>query len=129
MRGRSWLFGVVLFSLKLFEGCTPPSNMLFDKEAFWIQLHNLPLTCMNNEIRHQISDTIGKILECDVDEKGNGWGKVSRVLIELDLQRTIPHGRTLNVKGVKFWIPIIYEKLSRLCFHCGRIVHGLEGCD
>lgn len=45
---------------------------------------------MNDEIVHQIGDTIGKVLECDITEEGNGCRKVSRVLIELDLQRAIP---------------------------------------
>lgn len=129
MQGRPWLFDVALYSLKLFEGCTPPSKMPFDKEAFWVQMHNLSLAYMNDEIGHQIGDTIGKVLHCDVDENGNGWGQVLWVFIELDLQKAIPRGRPINIKGDKLWIPITYEKLPRLCFQCGRIVHGSKGCD
>lgn len=49
-----------------------------------------------------------------------------QIHIEMDLQKPISRGRTLNIIGIKIWVPLIYEKLPRLCFRCGKIIHGRD---
>lgn len=71
LTGKPWLFDTYLFSLKLFDGCTPAVQMVFDSEAFWIHMHNLPLACMNSERGHQIGQSFGKVIQCDVDADGS----------------------------------------------------------
>lgn len=65
MNIRPWLFDSYLLALKPFDGCTLSLKMDFSKEAFWVQLHNLPIACMNAEIGNQIGSTIGVVKECD----------------------------------------------------------------
>lgn len=69
---------------------------------------------------------IGEVIKCDVDENGSRWGSTLQVLIEIDLQKPVSRGRTINVMGKKLWIPLAFEKLLSICFGCGRIIH-LEG--
>lgn len=102
---RPWLFESFLLSLKPFDGYTLASKMDFSKEAFWVQLHELPIACMNEDMGIFISNTIGLVKACDVQIDGSGWGTVLRVFIELDLYKPITKGRTLSVKGSKIWIP------------------------
>lgn len=45
-----WLFDFFLLALKPFNGCAPLSKVEFTKNALWVQLHNFPLVCMNEEI-------------------------------------------------------------------------------
>lgn len=94
--------------------------MVFNKATFWIQMHDLPLSCINEDVGIQIGSTIGTVVECDVDEDGNGWGDVLRVFIEIDLLKAILRSRSINLKGKKLWVHFTYEKLSKLCFKCGR---------
>ncbi|XP_042941294.1 uncharacterized protein LOC122275977 [Carya illinoinensis] len=126
--GKPWLFDNQLLLLKPFDGFTLPQKMNFDYEAFWVHLNNLPLACMNLEVGTQIGKTIGNVKEVDVREDGIGWGRYLRVKIELDLRKSIARGRTANVLGSKIWVPLSYEKLPKICFKCGRLVHGAEGC-
>ncbi|XP_042968999.1 uncharacterized protein LOC122301670 [Carya illinoinensis] len=42
---------------------------------------------------------------------------------------TKERGRTINVKGESIWIPFSYEKMPRICFSCGCVVHGVKGCS
>lgn len=42
----------------------------------------------------------------------------------MDLKKLISRGWTINVLGNKLWIPLTFEKFSRICFECGRIIHG-----
>lgn len=61
--------------------------MNFDKEEFWVQLHNLPLAYMNKECGDQIGKSIGRVIEVDVLEDGIGWGQFLRVEIEVLLSK------------------------------------------
>lgn len=76
MKGRLWFSDSYLLSLKAFDGCTPLGKIEFSKEQFWIQLHNLILTCMDEEIGRQIGQSIGEIEECDMKECEIGWGRI-----------------------------------------------------
>lgn len=116
--GRPWLFDNFLFSLKQFDGRVPPAKMDFSKEVFWVNMHNLPLACMNEAKGTSIDNTIGTVIECDVDEEGTSWGKALRVLIEIDIFQSVPRGRIINVEGVAFWIPLTFKNLLRIYFKC-----------
>jgi hypothetical protein len=50
MEGRPWTFDGHLVSLLEFDGITPPSQLNFEKAAFWIRMYELPLACMGLEI-------------------------------------------------------------------------------
>lgn len=77
----------------------------------------------------QIGKSIGKVVERDIDEDGNAWGKVLQVRIKIDLLKTLSRGRTINIKGNRLWVPITYEKLPRVCFRCGKLIHGQRSCE
>lgn len=98
MARRPCLFESSLLSLKLFDGCTSASKMNFTKEPFWVQMHNFPIVCMNEDMETFIGTTIGEVKRCDVQNDGMAWG---RVLIEIDLLKPITRGQTLNIKGLK----------------------------
>lgn len=80
---------------------------------------------MTLEIGNQIGATIGRVVAVDAKEDGIGWGNFLRVNIEIDLDKTISRGQTINLKGNRLCIPLKYEKLPKLCFKCGRIIHGI----
>lgn len=69
-------------------------------------MHNFPLCCMNRHTSEQIGNTIGKILEVDVQEDDMAWGRCLRVKIECDLRNTIARGRTVNLQGRRIWVPL-----------------------
>lgn len=113
-----------LLSLKPFDGLTPPLKMNFSNEILWVQLHNLPIRCMNEKIGSQIGEMQGIMKACNVDVDGSSWGLVLRLYIEMDLQIPLARGYTINVRGNRLWVLFTYKKLSKLCFKCGRINHG-----
>jgi hypothetical protein len=55
-----------------FDGSIPPAQMKFTHSPFWIQVHNMPLICMNKAVGTEIGESLG-VLE-DVDVAGNGSG-------------------------------------------------------
>lgn len=54
LEGRPWVFEGNLFAIEGYDGLTSPLKFPFDRAAFWIQMHNLPLACMSLAIGHQI---------------------------------------------------------------------------
>lgn len=64
----------------------------------------------------------------DVDKDDICWGKQLRVKVRLDLTQPITPGRTVSIEGDKYQIAILYEKLPRVCFSCGCIIHNPKTC-
>lgn len=70
---------------------TPPSSTDFSKAQFWVQIHDLTLICMHGTKRwppNRING--GGMVEV---------GKYLRIKINLDLEKQLARGRTLQVKG------------------------------
>lgn len=108
MNGRPWLFDSYLFNLKPFNGHIQPSRMDFTTESFWVQMHNLPLDCMNEKFGHL----------------GSPFGKSQTVML---MKMEKDGGRTINFLRIKMWVPLTYEKLPKLWFPCGKIFHEPGG--
>lgn len=120
---RSWLFDSYLLSLKPFDGLTPSLKMDFSKEIFLVQLHNLPISCMNDKTSSQIGEMLGTQKACDIDVNGSRWSPILCLYIQMDLQKPLARGRTVNVRGARSWISFTCKKLPKLYFKCGRITH------
>lgn len=69
MEGRPRTFDGHLVSLVDFDGITPPAQLDFEKEAFWVRMYSLPLACMGKEIGKQIGASVGEVEEVEVDEE------------------------------------------------------------
>jgi hypothetical protein len=128
LEGRPWVFEGSLFLVEDFDGSKTPSQFIFDKAAFWVQMTNLPLACMGREIGRKIGASVGVVEAVDTDARGMGWGESLRVKILIDLSKPLPRGRKINVEGKANWVTFKYERLPRFCFHCGVIWHGKGGC-
>ncbi|XP_035549240.1 uncharacterized protein LOC118349286 [Juglans regia] len=126
--GRLWLFDNHLLALRVFDTGAQPGAMKFEEEVFWIQLHNLPMGFMDESRGFQIGGSVGRVWAVDVPPDGVGWGRFLRVRVEVPLRKPIARGRLITVNGKKVWVGFKYEKLLRMCFTCGWVVHGEDGC-
>jgi hypothetical protein len=126
--GRPWSFDRQIVVLNEFDGSTPPSQLEFNHSPFWVQVHNMPLLCMNKNVGTKIGNSLGDLADVDVAGNGLGWGSYLRLRVSLDITKPLDRGRALNFAGKTSWIEFKYEKLPLLCFRCGRIVHGPRGC-
>jgi hypothetical protein len=127
LEGRPWSFEKSLFVVEEFDGLSTPSEISFDKVAFWVRILNLPLVCMNMEIGKQIGAAIGEVEMIDTDEEGVGWGEFLRARIKLDITKPLLRGRRMKLGGNSIWARFQYEQLPYFCFECGVIKHGKRG--
>jgi hypothetical protein len=72
LAGRPWAFEGSLFIVEDFDGITPPSKFTFEKVAFWVQMIDMPLACMNAEIENKIRASVGEVEAVDTDSRGIG---------------------------------------------------------
>ncbi|XP_059429320.1 uncharacterized protein LOC132163147 [Corylus avellana] len=126
--GRPWSFDGQILVLNEFDGNTPPSQLEFNQSPFWIQVHDMPLICMNKNIGTKIGRSLGELEEVDVAGDGMGWGSCLRLRVNIDITKPLDRGRALKLEGKSSWVEFKYEKLPIFCFRCGRIVHGPRGC-
>jgi hypothetical protein len=128
MAGRPWSFDRQIIVLNDFDGRVPTSQIDFSTSPFWIQVHDMPLLCMTKGVGTKIGNSLGTLHDVDVAGDGVGWGRCLRIRVTIDLTNPIERGRALHFAGKSHWISFKYEKLPMLCFYCGRIVHGRQGC-
>lgn len=68
--------------------------------------------------------TVGKVKDVEVEMDDMGWGRFLRARMKVNLDKPLARGETIAVKNETFWSPFNYEKLLRVCFKCGKIIHG-----
>lgn len=73
--GRPWLFDNAMFLLKLVDLNISPHAKELTTECFWVQLHRLPMGCINCKIGEQIGNLIGRVVMVDVPYDRIGWGQ------------------------------------------------------
>jgi hypothetical protein len=126
--GRPWSYDRQIIVLNEFDGCVPPSQMEFSHSPFWVQVHDMPLICMNRTVGSMIGESLGEVVDVDVAGDGSGWGRCLRIRVRINLQEPLERGRALHLGGKSYWVNFRYEKLPMFCFHCGRVLHGPTGC-
>ncbi|XP_059446458.1 uncharacterized protein LOC132178004 [Corylus avellana] len=128
LEGRPWSFDRQILVLQEFDGTTPPSQLVFSHSPFCVQVHEMPLLCMNKAVGVKIGESLGSVEDVDVAGDGDGWGRCLRIRVNINLLEPLERGRALQVGGKSHWVIFKYEKLPMLCFDCGRILHWRQGC-
>lgn len=126
--GRPWFFDRQILVIQEFDGSIPVSQMEFSFSPFWVQVHEMPLVCMNKTVGIKIGESMGVVEDVDVAGDGAGWGRCLRIRVIINLHKPLERGRALQLGGKSYWVVFKYEKLPMLCFDCGRILHDKQGC-
>jgi hypothetical protein len=97
--GRPWSFDRQILVLNDFDGSKPPSQLEFNHSAFWVQVHDMPLLCMNKNVGTKIGNSLGELEDVDVAGNGLGWGSYLRLRVTIDI--TKPLDRSSNMKNCR----------------------------
>lgn len=114
--------------LESFDGDVPTRELQFRKATFWVQVHNIPIRFMTRGMAESICDIIGEVCRSigGVEEDG---GSFIRVKVTLDISLPLCRGRLVSFEnGKKFWVKFRCERLSNLCYWCGRLDHDDKEC-
>ncbi|KAK2636108.1 hypothetical protein Ddye_030900 [Dipteronia dyeriana] len=125
-----WIFGKALIVLEEPQGTGDISCMKFNRVEFWVQIHNVPLLCMNKEIGMFLGGMIGEVTDIDVGPLGYCMGKFLRLQIVIEIDK--PLLRCLRVdllgNGMVTMLLLRYERLPDYCFRCCCLGHTIMEC-
>ena len=119
--------------LVVFEKVTtnvPISSLAFQFTTFWIQIHELPVQCLNQETRDAIGSSLGTpLLMTDSESKG-GKGNYVRVRFRIDITKPLNRVRKVWFEGSVIGCTILkYECLPNFCYWCGLVSHNDRDCE
>ncbi|KAK2640565.1 hypothetical protein Ddye_028360 [Dipteronia dyeriana] len=130
LHGGPWSFDNALLVIEEPLGKGDIQDMRFNKVAFWIYFHRVPLICMTSEIGRFLGGLIGEVEEVDDGRSHDCVGKYIHVRVVIDI--TQPLRRMLMVDvlhdGNELMMLLRYEKLQEYCFRYGRLVHVVRDC-
>ncbi|TXG71426.1 hypothetical protein EZV62_000005 [Acer yangbiense] len=125
-----WYFEKSLIVLEKPEGRGSISQLKFNKVELWIQIHDVPIICMNKRTAKWMAEQIGRVIEIPFESK-DCWGKFLKVKVQIDI--TKPLKRWLHLKLDKsndiVMVSLKYERLPEFCYVCGRIGHANKECS
>lgn len=113
---RPWSFDWQILVLNEFDGRIPVTQVEFTHSSFWVQVHDMPLICMNKMVGAHIGESLGDLEEVDVAGDGVGWGRCLGICVRIDITKPLERGRVLKVGGKLNWVTFKYEKLPMFCF-------------
>lgn len=96
----------------------------------WIQILNLPLSCITKEVGEILGNMVGKVIEVDTGSYSECLGSVIRVRIMFNVSQALVQGLRVQVDGLADIVQTVvrYERLPNYCFHCGLIGHLVRDC-
>ncbi|TXG60685.1 hypothetical protein EZV62_015258 [Acer yangbiense] len=124
-----WHFDRNLIVLEKPTGTGDISKLSFHMVEFWVQIHNLPLMCMNRRMARYLAEQIGTVVELPTDSR-ECWGRFIRVKVRIDISKPLLRCLRLNLddSGEVTTAILLYERLPEFCYACGIIGHGLRDC-
>ncbi|KAH9782561.1 hypothetical protein KPL71_008951 [Citrus sinensis] len=129
LTGGPWHFDRALLVLTEPKGIGELTKQSFTHTAFWIQIHNVPIACMEKELIQELGGMIGAVEEIETDENGECLGEFARIRVLINI--TLPLKKILFLKQEgesDIQMPVVYERLPDFCYCCGIIGHQYKEC-
>ncbi|TXG54366.1 hypothetical protein EZV62_019622 [Acer yangbiense] len=72
------------------------SKLNFNKAEFWVQIHDIPIMCMNRRIAKWMVEQIGEVIEIPIELR-DCWGKFLRVKVRIDISKPLKRWLRLSL--------------------------------
>ncbi|KAK9276978.1 hypothetical protein L1049_006517 [Liquidambar formosana] len=103
----------------------------FTHSPFWIQIHGLLPDHKTFRNFEKIGAVLGLVILVDFTSKeAMLWQKFLRAKVDINVNNPLKSGFSLKrVNHLEVWIQFKFERLSDLCFLCGRLSHCSKDCS
>ncbi|KAM7279299.1 hypothetical protein ACFE04_006433 [Oxalis oulophora] len=95
--GGPWCFERTLLILQPFNSLFRLEDFKFDNVSIWVQLHGLPLDCLNDEAGNIIRRKIGEVLLVNKMVESSSLGAFLRVKVRIFINQSLQLGSKLNI--------------------------------
>ncbi|KAL9446099.1 hypothetical protein AB3S75_013884 [Citrus x aurantiifolia] len=153
LTGGPWHFNRALMVLIEPTGLGEVTKQSFSHAPFWVQIHNVPIMCMNEETIREFGKEIGKVEEVGTNAEGECIGKYARLRVSVDVTKPLVKILSLEPeddekvveigdmekesseaeqgdgKNKEIFMPVLYEKLPDFCYVCGCVGHQFRECN
>ncbi|KAH9782148.1 hypothetical protein KPL71_008766 [Citrus sinensis] len=129
LKGGPWHFDRALIVLAEPRGIGEVAKQSFTHTSFWVQIHNVPLACMDKDFLRELGEKLGSVEEVQTDDNGDCIGEYARIRVSINI--TLPLERILFLKRegeTDIPMPVVYERLPDFCYCCGIIGHQYKEC-
>lgn len=89
LAGGPWHYDRALIVLQELKGIGNVTEQPFSHVSFWVQLHNVPLMCMDTSTIREIGSKMGKVEDVATDATGDCFGEYVRVRISIDITKRL----------------------------------------
>ncbi|TXG53141.1 hypothetical protein EZV62_022310 [Acer yangbiense] len=124
-----WYFEKSLIALEKLVGTGDISLLGFNRVELWVQIHEVPIMCMNRRMAKWMAEQIWEVIDI-LSESKECWGRYIRVKVRINILK--PLKRWLRLKLDKtdniVVVGLKYERLPEFCYACGKIGHGIKEC-
>lgn len=94
-----------------------------------MQVHGLILELLNLENDGSVASLIGSCIGMDPEIEMQKRGYI-RMKVEIDTEEPLRAGFWwTDEAGTERWEQVRYERLSDLCYGCGRLCHTTQACS
>lgn len=135
---KMWIFNQIPWNFKghllILKNCPAKitwREIQLNSSSFHIQIHGLTRNHMTKENAKKIGNAMGNFLGVDTDHLfGLASKKFIRIKVDIDITKPLKQGfwepRDLKCDT---WVSFKYERLSDICYGCGRIGHSQTFCN
>lgn len=124
-----WLFRGCALMLEEFDGSSvvPPVTPCWVQAR--IQIHKIPPLYRAEVISRQLAMKVGEVIMVEMRAVSTSRGDFHRARVKLDTEKPLARIVTLTLEGGKSIVmQVKYEKIPRICSHCGKMGHNHLEC-
>ena len=125
-----WSYDKSLVIFQKTESVESAPSLEFSVISFWVQLHNVPETSLNQETGEVVGNTIGTTIRvADPEDDGEGR-EFLRIRVAMNITKPLPRCCKLRSEGKHIgWALLKFERLPNFCYWCGRVDHVEKDCE
>ena len=119
-----WSYDKSLVIFQKTKSVESAPSLEFSVISFWVQLHNVPETSLNQETGEVVGNTIGTTIRvADPEDDGEGR-EFLRIRVAMNITKPLPRCCKLRSEGKHIgWALLKFERLPNFCYWCGRVDH------
>ncbi|KAL2906806.1 hypothetical protein RDABS01_005516 [Bienertia sinuspersici] len=125
-----WHFDRHALILGEVDGNSKPSDIDLHEIPMWVRIYNLPIKGRLNPTNVvNMGNKIGSFIKMDQSGCG-GIDKSIQIRVSIDVRKPLKKKIRIKMRGgVEENFDVKYEKSPLVCFHRGKLGHGLKDCE